>query len=158
MSELSKTLETLGIKITSTHIRFDEQSMQDKWAYVVSFEGRSATFDYYTGIGHRKIPSYMKKERSQWWDSQRHVYRTEVEMARWNISRTTQPNVADVVHCLLLDSGAICEAFTDWCDNLGYDSDSRKALDTYLQCQANGVKLRSVIGSKMMSELQGLEH
>jgi len=159
MSELSdKLANDTVILITSTHKGFNGDRLQDMWDCKITYEGRSATFSYSTGIGHRKMPSHIKREGGRYWDKYYHVYRTEVEMAKGGISKLPEPVLADVLHCLLSDSSAIGEAFTDWCSNLGYEADSRKALDTYLQCQENGVKLRNVIGYRLMCELAELEH
>jgi hypothetical protein len=69
-----------------------------------------------------------------------------------------QPNIADVMHCLLMDASGTEETFEDWCGNYGIDSDSRKALDTYLACQKTLVELRKVLRYSLLKELTGLEH
>lgn len=38
------------------------------------------------------------------------------------------------------------QSFEEWCANYGSDTDSRKALETYLACQAGESKVRAVIG------------
>jgi hypothetical protein len=40
------------------------------------------------------------------------------------------------------DSDACTMSFNEWCDNFGYETDSRKALSTYHACQENTEKLR----------------
>jgi hypothetical protein len=52
------------------------------------------------------------------------------------------PNVDDVLHSLIMDSETSSDTFEDWCSNFGYDTYSRTALNTYLSCQENAVKLR----------------
>ena len=52
------------------------------------------------------------------------------------------PAPTDVIVCLAADARIGCELFADFCDNLGYDADSRRALDTYLACQQTAVQLR----------------
>jgi hypothetical protein len=56
------------------------------------------------------------------------------------------PDVATVVHSLVLDSSACDNSHADWCANFGYDEDSRKAMDIYLACQRNGTTLRKFFG------------
>lgn len=82
-------------------------------------------FDYYTGIGHRK------KGRPQ------------------------KPELDAVLYALVLDAGASEERFDDWCANFGYDPDSRKALETYLQCQETAAKLRKA-GINIAAECERL--
>lgn len=71
-------------------------------------------FEYYTGIGHRD----KKTDRPQ------------------------KPELSGVLSSLAFGAGACDESFDDWCSNFGFDTDSRKALETYLACQENASKLR----------------
>lgn len=88
---------------------------------------KSAGFDYYTGTGHRNKQGKAKA-----------------------------PEPASVLHCLAMDARLAEDTFEDFCSCLGYDTDSRKALDTYLQCQKNGSDLRSVLGSSLLGEISDL--
>lgn len=56
--------------------------------------------------------------------------------------KPTKPALGDVLYALVLDASACEDSFEDWCSNYGYDTDSRKALDTYLDCQENAHRLR----------------
>lgn len=47
-----------------------------------------------------------------------------------------------MLYSLVMDSDACDMSFDDWCSNFGYETYSRKALDTYLECQKNALKLR----------------
>ena len=67
---------------------------------------------YYTGIGHRKD------------------------------GKPKRPGLAGILSSLLSDGQVASETFEDFCADLGYSTDSRKALDTYLACQDSGRKLR----------------
>ena len=90
------------------------------------------SFEYFTGTGHRK-----PKKNS--WD------KTPVPVA---------PHMAGVLHSLILDSSACGESFDEWCDNFGYDTDSRKALETYLACQANAAKIHKIFTRAQIEELR----
>ncbi len=52
------------------------------------------------------------------------------------------PSIDDVLYSLVLDVSYGLETFRDFCDNLGYDEDSRKALKSYLECQEASDKMR----------------
>ena len=52
------------------------------------------------------------------------------------------PAPTDVLVCLAGDARLGGELFADFCDNLGYEADSRRALDTYLACQRTAIQLR----------------
>jgi hypothetical protein len=56
------------------------------------------------------------------------------------------PQVADVIYSLVMESSATDTTFEDWCSDCGYDTDSRKALEMYLLCQENGIKIRKLLG------------
>jgi hypothetical protein len=56
------------------------------------------------------------------------------------------PTVESVLECLFLDAEACHSCFEDWCSECGYDTDSRKAEETYKACVQNGLKLRKALG------------
>lgn len=43
----------------------------------------------------------------------------------------SDPSIGDVVETLAMDAYSIGETFESWCQDLGYDTDSRKAHATY---------------------------
>ena len=55
------------------------------------------------------------------------------------------PKYLDVLNCLYHDMQLGQETFQDFCDNCGYDTDSRNALKMYLRCQDTANKLRGFI-------------
>ena len=57
----------------------------------------------------------------------------------------------------MMDSGTCDQSFDDWCDNLGFDTDSRKALDTYLACQEQASKFRRTFPGVDLREYAPLE-
>lgn len=61
------------------------------------------------------------------------------------------PTAADVISCLLLDLSTIdhCDSFEEWADELGYDSDSRKAEATWRKLEAEAPKLREFFGDDL---------
>lgn len=105
---------------------------RDKWdcdAWICRFSivpGKSASFEYFTGLGHRKN------------------------------DKPVRPCASDVLYSLVMDSSAENESFEYWCSNYGFDTDSRKALDTYLQCQSNGKKIRTILGNSLLSKISEL--
>lgn len=51
-----------------------------------------------------------------------------------------------VVAALLHDASGADNTFEDWCADYGYDTDSRRAMDTYLTCQKTVVWCRKWFG------------
>lgn len=57
-----------------------------------------------------------------------------------------EPSAADVLSCLLLDSSAAEGSFADFCDDMGYDTDSRRAEAIYKACKVTARKLGRFLG------------
>lgn len=55
------------------------------------------------------------------------------------------PKASDIMECLLSDASLGDNTFDDFCAELGYDTDSRKALESYLECQSMNAKLRRLL-------------
>ena len=60
-----------------------------------------------------------------------------------------EPDAVGVLECLLSDVSCVegCRDFEDFCADLGYDVDSRKAEAMYKACEALYPKLRRFLGS-----------
>jgi hypothetical protein len=118
-------------------------------------------FDFYTGFGHRAPATKDQKIRASYefqglsendkkgltsWGKR---YLARVEEMR----KPVAPCAANVLHSLLLDASAVGQSFESWCNDLGYDTDSRKAFDTYTACQKNADKLNRVIPHAIQLQL-----
>ncbi len=58
------------------------------------------------------------------------------------------PTAADVLDCLASDCSGMDSGttFEDWCSEYGYDTDSRKAEQTFLAVKAEAAQLREFLG------------
>ena len=133
----SNTLANIGYSIKSTLVRdheFNSDRMADWNCQLTGPNGKTITIEYHTGKGHREVKGHIRRKTLPF----------KCSLAEWNNSRATSPCLADLIHCLLLDSSASDQSFAEWCSDCGYDTDSRKALDTYLACQKAGSDLRSI--------------
>ncbi len=52
------------------------------------------------------------------------------------------PTVADVLYCLLNDAACGCMTHSEFCDEYGYNEDSRKNFELYLACQKTHDKIK----------------
>lgn len=62
-----------------------------------------------------------------------------------------EPEAADVLNCLALDSAGIennKHDFDEWCSEYGYDTDSRKAHKTFKTCERQAERLFRFLGSQ----------
>ena len=69
-----------------------------------------------------------------------------------------KPSIEDILNSLSIDTMSIeSESFEQWCDEFGYDSDSRKAYKIYQSCLAESKQLKDCLGSKGLEELHQCE-
>jgi hypothetical protein len=152
MSDLSVLCEAKGVSIESVllqipshahkinttrpHVYFVGRPSDDwdksafHWSVTLTYNGRTFTTSYKTGCGHVDKASGMPTL------NQAH-----------DVKKVREPNAADVVSSLCSDARSGADTFEDFCGNFGYDTDSRKALDLYLQCQNIGRDVRRLLGA-----------
>jgi hypothetical protein len=126
------------------------------------------TTDYKTGIGHR-----LDRTKKGGIDAVtgRHLsaHRESLAIASnapiyFPVRREDQfpslfvpaPTAASVLYGLISDMDCGANTFEDFCANLGYDEDSRKAHDTYLACQKIGTQLKKVFKREHIEALREL--
>lgn len=68
-------------------------------------------------------------------------------------AHTKAPTAIEVLGCLASDASGSDESFEDWCGNLGYDADSRKAKKTYDSCRKQTAKLKAFLGDGLYRAL-----
>lgn len=61
----------------------------------------------------------------------------------------------NVIQCMILDADSGEMPFSDFCSEMGYDEDSRKARAIWETCNEQGAKFRRIVG-KLMDELREL--
>lgn len=150
LSEIEKSIEdyvvsscglTYSVHYTGIHNRDNWKC--DGWRFTI----KGQTFDYFTGLGHREIVRGFKAVRLP---NAKHV------RGEWEASQVIQPPIAGLLYSLILDGSACNESFASWCDSLGYDTDSRKALKLYEQCQQGFDKLCKVFTPVQIEHITGL--
>ena len=65
----------------------------------------------------------------------------------------TQPDRKAVLECVLTDAQAAGDSFEDFCNNFGYDLDSRTHYATFLACQRTLRAVTRVFGEGFEDEL-----
>lgn len=58
------------------------------------------------------------------------------------------PERGEVLSCLALDARAGEMSFTEFCDEFGYDDDSRRAWEMWQACRRTADRLRRVFGDQ----------
>lgn len=167
MSELEEFLADMDPQITllSTHLGLRESDdgadwAHDLWSVEIYYKENKYRAEYRTGIGHRKPLRGLKRDLKARWNSDYHgqYNLTDKQAAKVNLLVKQEPKLADVMSCLLTASSNCDETFEDWCFGLGYDTDSRKALDMYLKCQETRSALIKMFGRELFGKLSVLEH
>ncbi len=133
----------------------------DEWSSTFTVaNGRTARppeareeFDYFTGLGCRKVPTW--KYGVQGYDNGPPPWPGTLLHEQWMKQAKPQtPHAADVLCSLILDSSAVGQSFESWCDDFGFDTDSRKAFNTYAACQQNADKLARIFNAAQMEALR----
>jgi len=82
-----------------------------------------------------------------------HSWRVTLRLGRRSLScdffggaAVGEPSAADVISSLLLDGSSGEESFSDFCANLAYDEDSRKAHEMWRSCRSMAPKIRKFLG------------
>lgn len=130
------------------------------WRVTLGRAGRTLTTDYMQGIGH--LPKTEKAFNPRSVEGDKAIRRAAEQgtFARHDGYVTSRnpipaPELADVLHSLLLDAEAINSgSFEDWAGDFGYDTDSRKAEAIYRACLDTGLKLRAMLGDETIQRLR----
>ena len=132
----------------------------DAWLFTIN----NQSFNYFTGLGHREknTPALRGQvaygfQGLTYEDKEGKTVYGRKYLAKVEASRKPQnPAIAGLLYSLILDGTACNESFAAWCDNFGYDTDSRKALETYEQCKKGFDKLRKVLSSGQIEHVRKL--
>ncbi len=125
----------------------------DQWLIKIGGE----SFKYHTGTGHRVVKKSFRcvgKKDRKLIKELKALWNVQFMPSNNELVQPVPPTQASVLHCLLLDTRLGDDTFNEFCDTLGYDLDSRKAMDSYLACQETGVKLSKVFSADQISELE----
>lgn len=149
-TELERHLDTLlttqrGFEFKAFYVGAGQEGFNgekwehDKWTCVFTRKGKTQSFEYRTGTGHRE--------------------KGRVDQHSWTVQvRPVPPSAADVLYCLTSDALSAQQTFQSWCAELGYDSDSRRAEKTYFACQEVSDKLTKLFSLAEIEEMRNAEH
>lgn len=146
MNELEQFLSKY--KYDCTLLGLHKDAHWEHYKFNCDIEGESFTFR--VGIGHAKWfkgSSANSKAKDEGYEI---ILDDDWELGKLRLKKV---KISEIVYCTLMDYTE--ENFHDWCDKFEYDTDSRKALATYLECQENFVRLRKALG-KGFSEVREL--
>lgn len=66
-----------------------------------------------------------------------------------------EPKLDEVLDCIASDAASVenAQSFEDWCGELGFDTDSRKAHRIYSVCKRQAERLRKFVGINAYNDL-----
>jgi len=99
-------------------------TLQDSWEVIFTSPRHVVSFDFYTGLGHRK-------ER-----------------------RIVPPSSATALYCLTSDFVSVEGGFRLWCEYTGHSDDSISAFKAYKLCVKNSKKLNKVFSAAQIYDFQ----
>lgn len=139
IKDLEESLSKVKYEANLVGLRRDGKWENFKFTCFVESE----EFTFKVGVGHAK---WFKGSRANT-KAKEEGYSIVLEnQYDKGLLRLKSVKISELVYCILADYTD--ETFDDWCSNFGYDTDSRKALETYLECQNNWVRLRKALGTK----------
>lgn len=138
--KMADLVAELGIKITATPGCVGDDEIGDDdwpkyaWTVRLALGPRWITVAFWTGnvepIRSGRVTTVRVPESST---------------VKRNMQRKP-PTAADVLSCLTSDA-SVPESFTDWCDDMGGDPDSRAAFATWEECRKLVHRLRAFLGA-----------
>jgi hypothetical protein len=148
---LATVLELAGVKALAIFIGFRAKSPENDWPHfewLVELTRDDVRYrvPFKQGIGNIKpMPKTFRQDRSD-----------SVRANLWlhEVKARIVPSAAEVVATLIASSSGSDQTFHDWCGDLGYSEDSRKALETYLACQVELVNLRRLLGRHLSAAIE----
>lgn len=97
---------------------------------------------------------YGKNRAPCTWDQSAHPFRVTLTYGRRKLSSDffqgsacrSDPTAADVLYCLIGNILSGEQTFEEFCSDVGYDTDSRKAHETWERCAEMAPKVRKFLG------------
>lgn len=162
--EIEKFIAENGLTMTTVFVPWSasrakaEKTPSLNWLVTILRNGREVlTTDYGAGCAH--CPSYKQgangsKDAVRRECETGHRCLSIVDGAARSMGMPIFPDFCDMLYSLSMDASAMdSRDFEDWCSEIGYDTDSRKAEAIYRACLEIGLKLRACLGEKGLSEL-----
>lgn len=177
-----QTLESLELGLTAkitlqgTRSQFEDNSpMLHFSAAFTNAKGHCEVFDYFVGLGNldwssKKVPTWASCITRGFSENELHI--VEMGTKRWQVKDKSllasaafkvakvtayTPDPVHILHRLAMEADAQEMSFEDWCDNLGYEQDSRKAEQTYNACRSEYLRLRKLISAEQARTVRELD-
>jgi len=144
MSNVSAKLKEMGFSFDSVLVDAGDYKTESKFRVTVKKNNQEYTVDYHKGCGLRRWTQIVNLDR---YHGAKHSTITlhpllnptsyEERQALLNYTEPEPVTLDEIIYSLHMDATCVCfgETFEDFCDELGYDNDSRKAEKFYHACR-----------------------
>lgn len=146
-TERQAMIDGLGITFEAmpadSNPSMDDSVKMDHWSVKLTRpDCPSMTLMYSMGIGHRRNPH---KPNACYPGRIRTIHDQE-QAAKF---KPVKPKLIDILYCLVVGGDCLENTFEEWCDNWGYDVDSRKAERTFKLCYLQTIQVRRLLGDDL---------
>lgn len=120
---------------------------------------QTMTVDYSQGIGN--VPGWvnprtlhLEELMGKPWESGKYAVKPNSKLASYMVKRATlpAPSASDLLYSIVADSTEEFSCFEMWAAEFGYDTDSRKAEQTYEACKQQTRDAQRVLGRTVIEE------
>lgn len=164
---ISKILKSLFIDVNCIYLGFGKTKQgsetweHDKFLFNFKSAKIDASFEFKTGVGHRFLKVKGSYPLPCFKIDKAHYTKHDLSLFKGNTSIfknvfVMQPDLATLFYSLVSDAEVLHYNFFDWCDNFGYDQDSRNAEKIYFECLENSKKLEALLGYKNIQTIREL--
>jgi hypothetical protein len=123
-----------------------------EWRVTLKRDGKVYTLPYKMGLGHIQTPCKKRIQKGG-----RYVDRPCTHV-RCEGREVPIPPDLYTVFCSLKSDATRGATFQEWCFDYGYDTDSRKAMDTYIACQESENECQKFFGAEWSRLLEDEEY
>jgi len=138
---------------------------QLNWSIYFKTDKGSITTNYSEGIGH--VKHYRQRKNNSIDESGvQEAFRKTCETGKLFVDKNghvkhfimlgnqPKPGRENVIYCLLSDADCLDYTFQEWCDNMGYNTDSIKDKELYEKCIHQSVQFRRLWDCKEWENLK----
>lgn len=116
------------------------------WSVILEFEGCQFVVDYWMGSGHVEFHRYPRAGGGRVTRDGHPVVFNHFGPGKDAYTTPKPPEVRDVLNSLSLDCSIGDQSFDDFCADLGYDTDSRKAYASWEACREQMFDIQRWLG------------
>lgn len=148
--KLSEILSEVTIYLDGSQVRSEAKKCHRVWNVRVERNGKSIEFEFHNSIHALDMEEKTTKD----WNGRIFKtgrYRNSGFIGLVEKAFRGEDLAYSILCCMGLDGRMDVSNFENWCSILGYDTDSRKALSIYLECQEQANKVLKLFSEEELN-------